>query len=229
MGESHRANMMGQRVFIIALIASFCVALPTTDLVVPEAKDSGTSGAEFVQSTLKSGGTETQCRTFATDTISSINAGVTSEQGTLAAIDTGAGCAQEGQSGVATATTNKANADAVVVTKTALCEQKMALLPLLALHLCLKSCSMATGTLSAATTSGTTTMVPPQCARDLGMVGSLQALIQKHVQHTAQMQWQSANTVLDKHSLRAITVAMAGATSNMAEDGARLEHKLVSL
>merc|ERR1712153_124375 len=118
MGVSPRANMMGQRVFIIALMASFCVALPTTDLVVPEAKDSGTSGAEFVQSTLKSGGTETQCRTFATDTISSINAGVTSEQGVLAAIDTGAGCAQEGQSGVATATTNKANADAVVVTKT---------------------------------------------------------------------------------------------------------------
>merc|ERR1711865_673228 len=95
MGESPRANMMGQRVFIIALIASLCVALPTTDLVVPEAKDSGTSGAEFVQSTLKSGGTETQCRTFATDTISSINAGVTSEQGVLAAIDTGSGCAQE--------------------------------------------------------------------------------------------------------------------------------------
>merc|ERR1712086_295919 len=46
------------------------------------------------------------------------NSGVTSEQGTLAAVDTGAGCAQEGQSGVATATTNKANADADVVTKT---------------------------------------------------------------------------------------------------------------
>merc|ERR1711865_1288696 len=118
MGESQRANMMGQPVFIVALMASFCLALPTTDLVVPEAKDSGTSGAEFVQSTLKSGGTETQCRTFATDTISSINSGVTSEQGTLAAVDTGAGCAQEGQSGVATATTNKANADADVVTKT---------------------------------------------------------------------------------------------------------------
>merc|ERR1712086_222722 len=116
--ELQRANMMGQRVFIVALMASFCVALPTTDLVVPEAKDAGISGAEFVQSTLKSGGTETQCRTFATDTISSINAGVTSEQGVLAAIDTGSGCAQEGQSGVATATTNKANADADVVTKT---------------------------------------------------------------------------------------------------------------
>merc|ERR1712166_764961 len=119
MGESQRANMMGQRVFIIiALMASLCVALPTTGLVVPEAKDSGTSGAEFVQSTLKSGGTETQCRTFATDTISSINSGVTSEQGVLAAIDTGSGCAQEGQPGVATATTNKANADADVITKT---------------------------------------------------------------------------------------------------------------
>merc|ERR1712166_94246 len=118
MGELQRANMMGQRVFMIALMASVCVALPTTDLVVPEAKDARTSGAEVVQSTLKSGGTETQCRTFATDTISSINAGVTSEQGVLAAIDTGSGCAQEGQSGVATATTNKVNADAVVGTKT---------------------------------------------------------------------------------------------------------------
>merc|ERR1712195_245746 len=118
MGESQRANMMGQPIFMIALMASLCVALPMTDLVVPEAKYAGTSGAEFVQSTLKSGGTETQCRTFATDTISSINAGVTSEQGVLAAIDTGAGCAQEGQSGVATATTNKVNADAVVGTKT---------------------------------------------------------------------------------------------------------------
>merc|ERR1712021_111729 len=46
------------------------------------------------------------------------NSGVTSEQGVLDAVDTGSGCAQEGQSGVATATTNKANADAVVVTKT---------------------------------------------------------------------------------------------------------------
>merc|ERR1712195_154754 len=40
------------------------------------------------------------------------------EQGVLDAVDTGSGCAQEGQSGIATATTNKANADAVVVTKT---------------------------------------------------------------------------------------------------------------
>merc|ERR1711865_140781 len=119
MGESRRANMMGQRVFIIALMASsLCVALPTTDLVVPEAKDAGTSGAQFVQSTLKSGGTEAQCRTFATETISGVNAGVTAEQGELDLFDTGAGCAQEGQSGVATATTNKANADADVVTKT---------------------------------------------------------------------------------------------------------------
>merc|ERR1711865_1258614 len=52
MGESQRANMMGQRVFIIALMASLCVALPTNDLVVPEAKDAGTTGDKFVQSTL---------------------------------------------------------------------------------------------------------------------------------------------------------------------------------
>ena len=39
---------MGQRVFIIALMASFCVALPMTDLVVPEAKDARTSGAEVL-------------------------------------------------------------------------------------------------------------------------------------------------------------------------------------
>merc|ERR1712028_273624 len=95
-------------------MASLCVALPTTDLVVPEAKNAGTSGAQFVQSTLKSGGTEAQCRTFATETISGVNA----EQGELDLFDTGAGCAQEGQSGVATATTNKANADDDVVIKT---------------------------------------------------------------------------------------------------------------
>merc|ERR1712166_446914 len=119
MGKSRRANMMGQRVFIIALMASsLCVALPTTDLVVPEAKNAGTSGAQFVQSTLKSGGTEAQCRKFATETISGVNAGVTAEQGELDLFDTGAGCAQEGQSGVATATTNKANADDDVVIKT---------------------------------------------------------------------------------------------------------------
>jgi len=118
MGETQRANMMGQRVFMIALMASLSVALPTTDLVVPEAKYAGTSGAEFVQSTLKSGGTEAQCRTFATLSISGVSAGVTSEQGILAAVDTGSGCAQEGQSGVATATTNKATTDADVVTKT---------------------------------------------------------------------------------------------------------------
>ena len=73
---------------------------------------------QFVQSTLKSGGTEAHCRTFATDTISDVNAGVTSEQGILAAVDTGSGCAQEGQAGVATATINKATADADVDTKT---------------------------------------------------------------------------------------------------------------
>ena len=51
---------------------------------------------------------------------------------------------------------------------TALCEQQMAQLPLLALHLCLKSCSMATGTLSVVTTSGTTTMVLPLYVRHSG-------------------------------------------------------------
>ena len=43
---------MGLRVFIIVLMASLCVALPTIDLVVPEAKDTGTSGAEVLAPSL---------------------------------------------------------------------------------------------------------------------------------------------------------------------------------
>jgi hypothetical protein len=43
---------MGQRVFMIALMVSICVALPTTGLVVPEGKHAGTSGAEVLAPSL---------------------------------------------------------------------------------------------------------------------------------------------------------------------------------
>merc|ERR1712166_1434562 len=57
----------------------------------------------FIQAMSKSGGTETDCRTFATTTINTIKASVKSEQGILNAEDTGKDCADEGQGDVANA------------------------------------------------------------------------------------------------------------------------------
>jgi len=59
--------------------------------------------------------------------------------------------------------------------------------------------------------------------------GSLEALIQKQVQHTVQMQCLLESAVLDKHSIPALMVAMPGAISNTTMDGARLGQKLASL
>ena len=58
---------MGQRVFMIALMASLCVALPTTDLVVPEAKYAGTSGAEVLAPSLALPSPARAHHTFACD------------------------------------------------------------------------------------------------------------------------------------------------------------------
>jgi len=79
------------------------------DVVVPEMPSSllakidfatHSTPESFIQAMTSTGQTEAQCRTFATDTISGISAGVTSEQGVLDAVDTGATCAQMGQSSV---------------------------------------------------------------------------------------------------------------------------------
>merc|ERR1712166_82554 len=99
MGKSLK-NMMG-RLLIIALAVCFCDAAPTTDLVVPEYLDfaafSKLAPTAFLQAVIKSGGTEAECRSFATTTINTISESVKSEGAILNAVDTGAGCASKGQ------------------------------------------------------------------------------------------------------------------------------------
>merc|ERR1711865_625528 len=99
MGKSLK-NMMG-RLLIIALAVCFCDAAPTTDLVVPEYLDfaafSKLAPTAFLQAVIKSGGTEAECRSFATTTIDTISESVKSEGAILNAVDTGAGCASKGQ------------------------------------------------------------------------------------------------------------------------------------
>ena len=58
---------MGQHGFMIALMVSLCVALPTTDLVVPEAKYAGTSGAEVLAPSLALPSPAPAFHTFACD------------------------------------------------------------------------------------------------------------------------------------------------------------------
>jgi len=93
------------RYLILTLVATFCAAVPTTDLVIPAKVDFDTypTSTSFIQAMSKSGGTETDCRTFATTTINTIKASVKSEQGILNAEDTGKDCADEGQGDVANA------------------------------------------------------------------------------------------------------------------------------
>jgi len=50
----------------------------------------------FIQATISSGGSEADCKNFATDTIADTTAVVNDQQGELNAVDTGAGCATEG-------------------------------------------------------------------------------------------------------------------------------------
>merc|ERR1712028_167735 len=69
-------------------------------------------------------------------------------------------------------------------------------------HLCLMSGLITDGTLSAVTSSGTTTLVPPQCARDLG---SPQAPVSARATHTLLIPCQSEAADQVKHSIRAMT------------------------
>ena len=58
----------------------------------------------FISAVASSGGTEADCRTFATATTTDISTTVTSQQGLLDAVDTGSSCAAMGQDAVAAAT-----------------------------------------------------------------------------------------------------------------------------
>jgi hypothetical protein len=140
---------------LLALAAHQCVAIPTTvtvndcpaavpacakvnaNIIVPEAietlqvdttaaKFTKMNPAAFISAMTSSGGSETDCRDFATETQTEISTSVTSTQATLDAIDNGDGCAQEGQTEVSTAQdrvdnaqTSLTAAQANVVTKEA--------------------------------------------------------------------------------------------------------------
>jgi hypothetical protein len=92
--------MMG-RLLILTIVVYSCTAAPTTDRVVPEYLDftafSKLAPTDLLQAVIQSGGTEADCRTFATTTISTISESVKSQGENLNAVDTGAGCAAEGQ------------------------------------------------------------------------------------------------------------------------------------
>merc|ERR1712195_199561 len=114
------AIMMRHHFLLLTLAVSFCAALPATDLVVPEGEEvdfvAYSTSASFIQAMAKSGGTEEDCRTFATTTIATTKESVESEQKTLDAVDKGAECAQEGQEMVTSTqgTLNKAQSDLAI-------------------------------------------------------------------------------------------------------------------
>merc|ERR1712195_241418 len=144
MGETTTRKMMGSRTcFLLTVLAVSCHGLPKmTGEVVPEAQTASDlaqtmqlqhtaaftemSPTAFISAMASSGGSETDCRDFATETQTEISTSVTSTQATLDAIDNGDGCAQEGQTEVSTAQdrvdnaqTSLTAAQADVVTKEA--------------------------------------------------------------------------------------------------------------
>merc|ERR1712166_498509 len=115
MGETQRAHMMGSRFYLLIALAVSCHGLPKTaeDAVVPErqtmllqhtAAFTKMSPTAFISAMTSSGGSETDCRTFADETIKAIKITVTSTQGIVDAVDTGSGCAALGQVEVTAAT-----------------------------------------------------------------------------------------------------------------------------
>merc|ERR1712195_153024 len=114
------AIMMRHHFLLLTFAVSFCAALPATDLVVPEREEvdfvAYSTSASFIQAMAKSGGTEEDCRTFATTTIATTKESIESEQKTLDAVDKGAECAQEGQEMVTSTqgTLNKAQSDLAI-------------------------------------------------------------------------------------------------------------------
>merc|ERR1712166_1249535 len=104
MGKLHWSNMIFRRQLITATTAMAVLLVYTDaahidDTVVPEKLDFAaySTSASFIQAMSKSGGTEEDCRTFATTTITTIEASVKSAQETLDIADKGEECAQEGQ------------------------------------------------------------------------------------------------------------------------------------
>jgi len=109
------------RLLMLTLAVYCCTAAPSTDLVVPENLDFTTfsklAPTDFLQAVIKSGGTKADCRSFATNTISTIGESVKSQEETWAAVDTGAGCASEGQEFVRVAQANLQGKQGVLASK----------------------------------------------------------------------------------------------------------------
>merc|ERR1712028_183704 len=99
-----RAHMMTSRFLVLAILAvSQCHSFKTADEVVPESmllagQFSSMSPQAFIEATTASGGTEADCQDFADTTVATITTDVTTSNAVLAAVDTGAGCATEGDS-----------------------------------------------------------------------------------------------------------------------------------
>merc|ERR1712086_202488 len=108
--ETQRAHMMGLKVYLLIALAVSCHGLPrTTEEVVPErqtmlqqhtAAFTSMSPTAFISAMTSSGGTEATCRSFADETIKTIDKTVTATQGEVDAIETGDGCAALGQDAV---------------------------------------------------------------------------------------------------------------------------------
>merc|ERR1711865_835255 len=107
----------------VALAAYKCDALPSaTDLVVPEGMMmqfafSSMTPTAFISAMTKNGGTEAQCSTFASTTVDTIKAAVSSQQGILNALANGDECAALGKPLVTSTKDAVVAAQAVVVTK----------------------------------------------------------------------------------------------------------------
>jgi len=137
MGETPTHEMMGSRTFLLTLLAVSCHGLPQTaeDDVVPErqtmllqhtAAFTKMSPTAFISAMASSGGSEQDCRTFADETIKTIDATVISSQGTMDEVATGSSCAALGQDEVQAETAKVAaaklvlqNAEAVAASKKA--------------------------------------------------------------------------------------------------------------
>ena len=78
-------------------------ALETLQVDTAATKFTKMTPAAFISAMTSSGGSESDCRDFATETQTEISTTVTSTQATHNAIDNGDGCAQEGQTEVSTA------------------------------------------------------------------------------------------------------------------------------
>lgn len=96
--------MMTSRFLVLAILAvSQCHSFKTADEVVPESmllagQFSSMSPQAFIEATTASGGTEADCKDFADTTIATTTLDVTTSNALLADVDTGAGCATEGDS-----------------------------------------------------------------------------------------------------------------------------------